>query len=185
MLGRTVFAATLLALAQFAVASPPSCLLGAANQYKDPSDIKSVCKDKDLSAKIAKICGDDAQAAMQALADICNEQDVKIADVASPTGASKTVTGSSDEPTSSAEKPSGTAGTTMTALYPTASGGSNSGGSSGRNGTAPIATGGPKSPPSPTGPASVPGGSGNHHNAAGKVEFGFAAVVAGLMAVAL
>ncbi|EOA92332.1 uncharacterized protein SETTUDRAFT_162751, partial [Exserohilum turcica Et28A] len=134
-----------------------------------------------LSAKIAKICGDDTQAAMQALADICNGQDIKIAsNVASPTGSTKTTTGSSEKPTSTAEKPTGTAGTTMNSLYPTASGGSH--GSSGRNGTAPVATGGPKSPTSPTGPASVPG---THHNDAGKVEFGFAALVAGLMAVAL
>jgi hypothetical protein len=78
MLGRTVFAATLFALAQFAVASPPGCLLGAANQYNNPADIKSICQSKNLKEMVAKICGDDVDAAMAALADICNEQNVSI-----------------------------------------------------------------------------------------------------------
>jgi len=78
MLGRTVFAATFFALAQFAVASPPGCLLGAVNQFKDPSDLKAVCSAKDLSEKVSGICGGDAQAAMEALADICNGAGVKL-----------------------------------------------------------------------------------------------------------
>jgi len=78
MLGRTVFAATFFALAQFAMASPPGCLLGAVNQYEDPSDIKAVCKSKDLSSKVAELCGNDAEAAMEAIADICNDVDVDV-----------------------------------------------------------------------------------------------------------
>ena len=78
MLGRTVFAATFFALAQFAMASPPGCLLGAVNQYEDPSDIKAVCKAKDLSEKVAEICGDDAKDAMAAIAEICNDADVDV-----------------------------------------------------------------------------------------------------------
>jgi hypothetical protein len=78
MLGRTVFAATLFALAQFAVATPPGCLLGAVNQMQDPIDIKAVCQAKDLSSKVADICGDDVQAAMSALKEICGGADVEI-----------------------------------------------------------------------------------------------------------
>lgn len=78
MLAKTVFAATLFALAQFAVATPPGCLLGAVNEYSDPSDLKSVCQAKDVTAKVAKFCGDDTKAAMSALADICNDQGVKV-----------------------------------------------------------------------------------------------------------
>ena len=78
MLAKTIFAATFLALAQFAVATPPGCLLGAVNEYDDPSDIKSVCKEKGLSSKVATFCGDNTEAALEALADICNDQGVKI-----------------------------------------------------------------------------------------------------------
>jgi hypothetical protein len=78
MLGRTIFAATFFALAQFTVATPPGCLLGAVNQYEDPVDIKEVCKAKDLSSKVADICGDDADAAMSALKEICGDADVEI-----------------------------------------------------------------------------------------------------------
>jgi hypothetical protein len=68
----------------------------------------------------------------------------------------------------------------MVPMYPTASG-SSSGGHSSGNGT--IATGTPKPFPSPsaTGTARVPGQSG----AAGKAEFGLAAVAAGFMVAVL
>jgi hypothetical protein len=78
MLAKTVFAATFFALAQFAVAMPPGCLLGAVNEYSDPADLKAVCKAKDLTTQIAKFCGDDTKAALSAVADICNEQGVKV-----------------------------------------------------------------------------------------------------------
>lgn len=78
MLAKTVFAAAFFALAQFAVASPPGCLLGAVNQYTDPSDLKSVCQAKDLTTQVAKFCGDDTKAALSAVADICNGQGVKV-----------------------------------------------------------------------------------------------------------
>ncbi|KAJ8105837.1 hypothetical protein OPT61_g9941 [Boeremia exigua] len=78
MLTKTVFAATFLALAQFAVASPPGCLLGAVNQYSDPADLKSVCKAKDATTKIASFCGDNTKEALSAFAEICNSQGVKV-----------------------------------------------------------------------------------------------------------
>lgn len=78
MLAKTIFAATFLALSQFAVATPPGCLLGAVNQYDDPSDVASICKEKDLSSTVASYCGDDAKTALAALADICNDQGVKV-----------------------------------------------------------------------------------------------------------
>ena len=169
MLGRTVFAATFFALAQFAMASPPGCLLGAVNQYEDPADIQAVCKAKDLSEKVTEICGDDAEAAMEAIADICNDVDVDVSTAVSSASGSKTATGSS-------HKPTGTSGSTLVALYPTGSAGHGS-----NNGTVPAATGGPKPSGSMTGSAGLPEATG----AAGKVEFGLAAVVAGLMVAAL
>lgn len=78
MLAKTVFAAAFLALAQFAVATPPGCLLGAVNTYSDPADVQSVCKEKDVSNTVAKFCGDDAKAALEALAEICNDKGVKV-----------------------------------------------------------------------------------------------------------
>lgn len=78
MLAKTIFAATFIALAQFAIASPPSCLLGAVNTYDDPSDVKAVCKSKDLSSTVEKFCGDSAESAMEAIADICNDAGVKV-----------------------------------------------------------------------------------------------------------
>jgi hypothetical protein len=61
-------------------------------------------------------------------------------------------------------------------MYPTGSSGHGSG-----NDTVPAATGGPKPSGSATGSGGLPEASG----AAGKVEFGLAAVVAGLMVAAL
>lgn len=78
MLAKSIFAATFLAFAQFAVATPPGCLLGAVNEYSDPADLKSVCKAKDVTTKIASFCGDNTKEALSALADICNDQGVKV-----------------------------------------------------------------------------------------------------------
>jgi len=78
MLAKSIFAATIFALAQFAAASPPGCLLGAVNQYSDPADLKSICKAKDATTKITTFCGDDSKEALSAFADICNSQGVKV-----------------------------------------------------------------------------------------------------------
>ncbi|KAE8834935.1 hypothetical protein P3342_009403 [Pyrenophora teres f. teres] len=176
MLGRTVFAAAFFALAQFAVATPPGCLLGAVNQFKDPSDLKTVCSAKDLSAKVSGICGGDAQAAMEALADICNNAGVKLSSTDVKSGSVSASAAASTSATASAHKSAGTAGSTLVAMYPT--GGSSS---SGGNSTVPVATGGPK----PTASATRTGGVPEATGAAGKVEFGFAAVVAGMMVAVL
>ncbi|KAF3034254.1 hypothetical protein E8E12_005953 [Didymella heteroderae] len=167
MLAKTVFAATFFALAQFAVATPPGCLLGAVNGYTDPSDLKTVCKAKDLTTQIAKFCGDDTKAALSAVADICNDQGVKI---------------STNIPTSTGSvKPSGT-GASASA--------SSTGGltvDSSNNGTLATATGSaPKASSSgaaATGTSS--GGLAESTGAAGKLEIGLAAAVAGIMALAL
>ncbi|EDU47014.1 hypothetical protein PtrSN002B_001399 [Pyrenophora tritici-repentis] len=170
MLGSTVFAAVFFALAQFAVASPPGCLLGAVNQFKDPSDVKTVCSAKDLSEKVSGICGGDAQAAMEALADICNNAGVKLSSTDIKSGYV------SASAVASAYISAGTAGSTLVAMYPT--GGSYS---SGGNSTVPMATGGPK----PTAAATPSGNAPEATGAAGKVEFGLAAVVAGMMVAVL
>ncbi|KAF1830872.1 hypothetical protein BDW02DRAFT_591567 [Decorospora gaudefroyi] len=170
MLGRTIFAATLFALAQFAVATPPGCLLGAINEYDSPIDIKSICKSKDLSSKVASYCPDDLEAAMSAVADICDDAGVEVAtSVSSSASGSKTAT-------SSSHKATGTAGSTLVPMYPTGSSGSGNG-----NGTVPNATGSPKPSGSATDSAGLPLSTG----AAGKMEIGVFAIVAGLMAVAL
>lgn len=59
-------------------ASPPGCLLGAVNTYDKPADISAVCKSKDATTKIAKYCGDDTDAALEAFADICNAKGVEV-----------------------------------------------------------------------------------------------------------
>ncbi|KAF5845640.1 hypothetical protein GGP41_009421 [Bipolaris sorokiniana] len=182
MLGRTVFAATLFALAQFAVAAPPACLLAAASQYSDPATIKMVCQSKDLKSMVATICPNDVDAAVAALADICNGQNTNVASDVSSATAPMT--------TGSSPKPTGTGASTLVPMYPTSSGGHSNGNGTApmstgshnsANGTTPIATGTPKPVPSATGPASVPSPSG----AAGKVDLGLAAVFAGFMVAAL
>jgi hypothetical protein len=90
MHGRTIFAATFVALAQLAVASPPGCLLGAVNEYSDPSDVKSVCKAKDLDSKVKEFCGQDTKAAMKALEEICGDAGVDSDKVSSSGSASAT-----------------------------------------------------------------------------------------------
>ena len=92
-----------------------------------------------------------------------------IATAISSASGSKTATGSS-------HKPTGTSGSTLVSMYPTGSSGQGS-----SNGTVPAATGGPKPSGSATGSGGLPEATG----AAGKVEFGLAAVVAGLMVAAL
>jgi len=164
MLAKTIFAAAFLALAQFAVAAPPGCLLGAVNTYDDPVDIKAVCKQKDLSSKVEKYCGDSTKSALSALADICNDEGVKIATTVVSVSASATASGS---------KSSGTASGSISS-YATGSG---------SNSTAPTATGGPKS--SSGASATSTGGLSESTGAAGRMEIGVAAILAGLMAVAL
>ncbi|USP76772.1 uncharacterized protein yc1106_04046 [Curvularia clavata] len=170
MLGRTVFAATLLALAEFAVATPPACLLGAASQFSSPVDMKSVCQSKDLKSEVAKICGNDADAAMAALADICNAQSVQIC---VPSATAPLSTGSSPKST-------GAGASHVTPMYPTGTGSGSS--SHSGNSTVPAATGTPK-PPVSSSPAATSTRAPNN-SGAGKLEFGLAAVVAGIMAAA-
>jgi hypothetical protein len=79
MLTRTLLTTAFFALASFASASsPPGCLLGAVNTYSDPSDLKAVCSEKDAAQTISKFCGDKTKDAMEAFADICNGQGVKV-----------------------------------------------------------------------------------------------------------
>lgn len=74
MLGRTVFAATLFALAQSAATAPPACLLAAAGQYNNPATLKMVCESKDMKSLVATICPNDVDAAVAAIGAICNGQ---------------------------------------------------------------------------------------------------------------
>jgi len=160
MLAKTVIAAAWLALAQFAVATPPGCLLSAVNTYDDPSDIKTVCKSKDLSSKVEKLCGSSASSAMSALADICNDQGIKVASAIAPSN-------------------------TASGIHASGSASAYSTGSTG-NSTVPTATGGPTAsggPGRPTGTSS--GGSTKATGAAGRIEIGIAAIMAGLIAVAM
>ncbi|KAI8934234.1 hypothetical protein NX059_008980 [Plenodomus lindquistii] len=175
MLAKTIFAATFLALAQFAVATPPGCLLGAVNTYDDPSDIKTVCKSKDLGSKVEKYCGDNSADAMSALADICNEQGVKVSTAVSGS-ASATKSASGSHATGSYAS-----GTASGGAYPTGSG---SGSGSGSNSTVPTATGGPAASGGAA-TAIASGGVPESTGAAGRMEIGVAAILAGLMAVAL
>ncbi|EUC28360.1 hypothetical protein COCCADRAFT_109348 [Bipolaris zeicola 26-R-13] len=188
MLGRTVFAATLFALAQSAATAPPACLLAAAGQYNNPATLKMVCESKDMKSLVATICPNDVDAAVAAIGAICNGQGANAASNV-PLATAPLTTGSSPQPTGTIEA------STLVPLYPTGSGGHNSG-----NGTAPMSTGGltstngtatststssatgtPKPVTSTTGSASVPNPSG----AAGKVDLGFAAVFAGFMVAVL
>ncbi|KAF2625425.1 hypothetical protein BU25DRAFT_112127 [Macroventuria anomochaeta] len=162
MLAKSIFATTFFALAQFAVATPPGCLLGAVNEYSDPADLKSICKAKDATTKIASFCGDNTKEALSAFADICNDQGVKV---------------STDVPTSTGSvKPSGTgasaSGTGSVIISPSG------------NSTLATATG---AAPKPTSTATVTstGSPGESTGAAGKLEVGIAAAFAGLMAIAL
>ncbi|KAF1928720.1 uncharacterized protein M421DRAFT_420617 [Didymella exigua CBS 183.55] len=165
MLAKTVFAAAFFALARFVIATPPGCLLGAVNEYSDPSDLKTVCKAKDLTTQIAKFCGDDTKAALSAVADICNDQGVKV---------------STDVPTSTGSVQSSGTGASASA---TGTGSISVSGSN--NGTLATATG---STPKPSGTAASgtsTGGLAQSTGAAGKLEIGLAAAVAGVMAFAL
>jgi hypothetical protein len=169
MLGRTVFAATFFALAQFAMASPPGCLLGAVNQYEDPADIQAVCKAKDLSEKVAEICGDDAEAAMEAIADICNDVDVDVCKYILSANASLHGRGATIR-----DKENYVSCEQMLTACVIATAVSSASGSK-------TATGSSHKPTGTSGSTLVPEATG----AAGKVEFGLAAVVAGLMVAAL
>ena len=79
MYSKTIFVAAFAAIASVAsAATPPSCLLGAVNSYDKPADLKAICESKDATSKISKICGDAKADALEAFADICNGQGVKV-----------------------------------------------------------------------------------------------------------
>ena len=78
MFSKTLFVAAFAALSQMVVASPPGCMLGAINTYKNPADIKAVCQTKDITNQIVKLCGGQAQDALDAFADVCNGAGVTI-----------------------------------------------------------------------------------------------------------
>ncbi|KAF2872679.1 hypothetical protein BDV95DRAFT_594004 [Massariosphaeria phaeospora] len=178
MFSKTALFLAFTALTQLvAAAPPPACLLGAVNQYDDPSDLSAVCGSDDATSKISKLCGDAADDALKAFADICESAGVEV---------------SSDSPKSSTKSSgaSGSASATgtvpLTAAAPYGTG----------NATVPAtgtvvlppgasATGGPGSPgggPTPTG-----GNAPESTGAAGKLEAGVVALVAGfgLLAAAL
>ncbi|KAJ4354731.1 hypothetical protein N0V95_003572 [Ascochyta clinopodiicola] len=164
MLAKSVFAAAFFALAQLAVASPPGCLLGAVNEYSNPADLKSICKDKDAATNIASACGNDTKAALKAFSEVCADQGVKV---------------STDAPTSTSGsiKPSGTgasasaSGTGSIIVSPSG------------NSTLATATGAAPTPTSASGSSSS--GLPESTGAARKLEVGLAAAFAGLMAIAL
>jgi len=110
MFGKTTFLlAAVAAIANVVVATPPACMLGAVNTYKTPSDISAVCKSKDMTGTIAKMCGDGASDALSAFADICNKAGVKVAtDLPSGT-------------VSASAKPTGAHNSTSIIVYTTAS----------------------------------------------------------------
>ncbi|ORY03935.1 hypothetical protein BCR34DRAFT_573080 [Clohesyomyces aquaticus] len=112
MFGKTTFLlAAVAAIANVVVATPPACMLGAVNTYKTPSDISAVCKSKDMTGTIAKMCGDGASDALSAFADICNKAGVKVA-TELPSG---TVSASASA------KPTGAHNSTSIIVYTTAS----------------------------------------------------------------
>ncbi|KAF9693591.1 hypothetical protein EKO04_008503 [Ascochyta lentis] len=164
MLAKSIFAATFFALAQFAVATPPGCLLGAINGYSDPADLKAVCKSKDAATKIASFCGDDTKEALSAFAEICEDKGVKVATEV-PTSTSGSI------------KPSGTGASAS------ASGTGSISVSSSGNSTLATASGSAPKPTSASGTSTA--GAAETTGAAGKLEVGLAAAVAGLMALAL
>ncbi|KAJ4357825.1 uncharacterized protein N0V89_002401 [Didymosphaeria variabile] len=112
MFTKTLFAVAFAAVASVAsAASPPGCLLGAVNTYDTPSDIKAVCSAKDITTQISKKCGDKAEDALSALADICNDAGVKVS-TKLPTSASGTATPTG---TGASSKSSGSADSTVSA----------------------------------------------------------------------
>ncbi|KAF2653406.1 hypothetical protein K491DRAFT_680597 [Lophiostoma macrostomum CBS 122681] len=78
MLSKTLFLALAAVASIASAASPPACLLGAVNNYDDVSDIAGICKEKDASKQIAKVCGDKASVALSAFADVCNKVGVEV-----------------------------------------------------------------------------------------------------------
>jgi hypothetical protein len=142
MLSKTILAVVFTALTSFAAASPPACMLGAINTYKTPSDLPAVCKEKDMTSKIAKMCGDNTEAALEAFADTCNGAGVKVS-----TDIPTTATASGSTATGTL-KPSGTGNaTTLATTIASATGGSvptgTAGSGSGSGSPTGTASGGP------------------------------------------
>ncbi|KAH8730169.1 hypothetical protein GQ44DRAFT_607484 [Phaeosphaeriaceae sp. PMI808] len=166
MLSRTLFTATLLALTSFTIATPPGCLLGAVNSYDDPANVKSICSEKDVAKTVSKFCGDSTRQALEALADVCNGAGVKISTDVPKSTASASGSKASATPSGSIIVPS-------------------------RNAIVPSATGSP-SMPSGTGAAGGAGGASatsssrvaQSTGAAGRLEVGIVAALAGFLAIA-
>ncbi|PSN63947.1 hypothetical protein BS50DRAFT_576579 [Corynespora cassiicola Philippines] len=179
MYSKTIFVAAFAAIASVAsAATPPSCLLGAVNSYDKPADLKAICESKDATSKISKICGDAKADALEAFADICNGQGVKVStDVSATASGVASATGAVKPSGTGAVKPSGTGSSNSTLTV-----------SGSRNSTIASAT------PTPTGEgagsgsdaaASGTGSPSESTGAAGKIEVGVAALLAGIMAFAL
>ena len=154
MLSKNLLFITLAAFTSFAVATPPGCMLGAINEFDDPSDISAVCKTKDATSKVASFCPDDVEDALKAFADICKEAGVEV---------------STKIPTSTGS------------ASPTSTGGSGSGSGSGNSPASPTTSGGLAAASGSTSTANTPESTGS----AGKLEIAGAALLAGLVAVAL
>ncbi|OAG07595.1 uncharacterized protein CC84DRAFT_1258657 [Paraphaeosphaeria sporulosa] len=154
MFSKTLFAIAFAAVASVAsAASPPGCLLGAVNSYDTPSDIKAVCSAKDITSQISQNCGDKAQDALNALADICNDAGVKVSTKLPTTASSGTAAPTG---TGSSSKSSGSAQSTGSA--------SQSGSGTTENSSSGTATGAPA----------------ENTGAAGALEVSTAALLAGL-----
>jgi len=88
MFSKTAFFLAFAAISSIvSAASPPGCLLGVVNSYPNPVDVAAVCKEKDATNKIAKLCGDATKDALSSFADICNKAGVQVStDIPSATG---------------------------------------------------------------------------------------------------
>lgn len=97
MFSKTAIFLAFVAVAEFATATPPACMLETINTVKEQWKIEDVCKTKDITQKMAKLCGDNTKVALAAFADICNKEAGVKVDTAIP---SSTAVSSSSKATS-------------------------------------------------------------------------------------
>lgn len=122
MFSKATIIATVLAVTQVAVATPPACLLAAVNTQQDPSDLKSVCKASEVMSTLKSACHGDYNTAMAAYKSVCKGAGVTISAPSSSNG------GSSSHPSPRPSNASGGSG-------PKSSGGSDS--TSNKSGSSP------------------------------------------------
>jgi len=120
MFSKSTVLATILAVTQVAVATPPACLLAAVNTQQDPSDLSTVCKAPEVLSTLKSACHDEYSTALTAYKSICKGAGITVSAPSTPSKPQQS--GSKSQPSSSPSNASGKSGSPSSSSSGTSSG---------------------------------------------------------------